>query len=102
MLGSMPRISTTSRSASGGLATDEPGRRPLDAAGLAVGQGDRRPVDLEVVELLRVEVAIGRACHTCSRCSTAAVEASAASFQPSKAAMATGERSTGRPSNSVT
>src|SRR3954447_14927948 len=46
-------------------------------------------------------VLISRACQTCSRCSTAAVDASAASFQPSKAAIATGERSTGRPSNSV-
>ena len=34
--------------------------------------------------------------------STAAVDASAASFQPSNAAIATGLRSTGSPSNSLT
>ena len=34
----------------------EPGGRPLDAPLLALGLGDRRPVDLEVVELLRVEL----------------------------------------------
>src|SRR5436190_6470456 len=45
---------------------------------------------------------MGSAPHSCSRCSTTAVDASAASFHPSNAAIATGERSTGRPSNSVT
>lgn len=42
------------------------------------------------------------ACHTSDRCSTVCDAESAASFQPSKAAMTTGERRTGRPSNSVT
>ena len=103
MLGSMPRISTTSRSAPGGVATEN---RVVGHSMRRVSPSDmrhRRPVDLEVVEVLRVERGDGLArSHTCSRCSTAAVDASAASFQPSKAAMATGERSTGRPSNSVT
>src|SRR5690606_14982450 len=43
-----------------------------------------------------------RASQTTSRWSTAALAAAAASFHPSKAAMATGSRRTGRPSNSVT
>src|SRR5688572_17294363 len=47
-------------------------------------------------------VVISRASQSCSRCSMAEVDASAASFHPSKAAMATGERKVGSPSNSVT
>ena len=55
MFGSMPRISTTSRLGARRPAHREPGGRPLDAPGHAVDQRDRRPVDLEVVEVLRVE-----------------------------------------------
>ena len=102
VLGSMPRISTTSVPAPGGLATENRVVGHVDPALAVVALGHGRPVHLEVVELLRVELGDRLGGPDLLRCSTTAVDASAASFQPSKAAMATGERNTGRPSNSLT
>ena len=53
--GSIPDSSTRSRSAPGDARAQHHVRRPVDVAGLALGEADRRPVDLEVVELLRVD-----------------------------------------------
>ena len=102
MLGSMPRISTTSRSAPGGLATENRVVGHSIRRVIAVDQRDRRPVDLEVVELLRVELG-----HRLGRPRPAPGARPRRSRRRRRRSTprrrrATGERSTGRPSNSVT
>ena len=54
--GSTPRDSTRSRSAAGRAGGEDRVVRPVDLARLALGHPDRRPGDLEVVELLRVDL----------------------------------------------
>ena len=53
--GSTPLSSTRSRSALGTLDGQQRVLGPVDLAGLPLDQADRRPVDLKVVELLRVD-----------------------------------------------
>ena len=68
--------------------------RPVDLARLALGHADRRPVGLEVEELLGVDRARPARCRASrATASSAVLAALAASFQPAKAATSTGERS---------
>ena len=90
MFGSMPCMSTTSRLAPGRAAHRQPGGRPLDPPGDPVHHADGRPGHLEVVVVVRVDLGQRVASQVSSRCSMAALAASPASFQPSKAATSTG------------
>ena len=85
MFGSMPLSSTRSRSAAGHLDREQRVRGPVDLAGLPLDQADRRPVDLEVVELLGVDPRHRLGSSDAATASSAAVAALAASFQPAKA-----------------
>ena len=97
MLGSMPRMRTTSRSLPGGRHRDA-GGRPLDPAADPADQRHGRPVDLEVVVVLGVERGQRLGVPDQLQVLDGPVAASPASFQPSKATTTNGSVSWGRSS----
>ena len=65
---------------------------PFDLAGLTFGQPDRRPVRLEVEEVLRVDLGDDLGFEDSAAVVSAVVAAPAASFQPANAQINAGER----------
>ena len=103
MLGSMPAHEHHVVVRARRPAHREPGGRPLDPPGHAVDQRDRRPVDLEVVVVVRVDR--GQRLGVPDQLEVLHARrwrASPASFHPSKAATSTGAVSSGQSSNSFT
>ena len=95
MLGSVPLISSRSRSAPSAVAATIEVVGPLDALHPAVGDLDRRPVGLEVEELLGVDPRDSSVSSEAAIAPRAVLAAFAASFHPENEATSTGERSSG-------